>query len=143
MALQNPDIKLPAAPNPTPRIIAILFIVSLLVTAFVMNRKNAPQNEGSRTSPQGVQKVDAAAAQKRYGFALSEVAAQSGIRFTHTPPKLDTKLNHIMPEIAAMGASVSVVDFDRDGWNDLYVTDSGEGSRTTCTTTSTTARLRM
>jgi enediyne biosynthesis protein E4 len=127
MALQNPDLKIPAAPNPTPRIIAILFIVSLLVTAFVMNRKNEPKNDGPRTSPQGVQKVDVTAAVKRYGFALTEVAEQSGIHFTHTPPRLDARLNHIMPEIAAMGASVSVVDFDRDGWNDLYVTDSGEG----------------
>ena len=28
-----------------------------------------------------------------------------------------------------MGASVSVVDFDRDGWPDLYVVNSGEGSQ--------------
>ena len=33
-----------------------------------------------------------------------------------------------MPQIASMGAAVSVVDFDRDGWQDLYVTNSGEGS---------------
>jgi hypothetical protein len=28
-----------------------------------------------------------------------------------------------------MGAAVSIVDFDRDGWSDIYVTNSGEGSR--------------
>src|SRR4051794_15373564 len=28
-----------------------------------------------------------------------------------------------------MGASVSVCDFDRDGWPDLYATNSAEGSR--------------
>ena len=33
-----------------------------------------------------------------------------------------------MPQIASMGASVAVADFDRDGWQDLYVTNSGEGS---------------
>ena len=27
-----------------------------------------------------------------------------------------------------MGASVSVVDYNNDGWNDLYVTSSGPGS---------------
>ena len=27
-----------------------------------------------------------------------------------------------------MGAAVSIVDFDRDGWLDIYVTNSGEGS---------------
>src|SRR5260370_394849 len=34
-----------------------------------------------------------------------------------------------MPIIASMGASVTVVDFDRDGWPDLYVINSGEGTR--------------
>jgi enediyne biosynthesis protein E4 len=33
-----------------------------------------------------------------------------------------------MPEVASMGASVSIVDFDRDGWPDLYVTNSREGT---------------
>ena len=28
-----------------------------------------------------------------------------------------------------MGASVSIVDFDRDGWPEIYVTNSGEGSK--------------
>ncbi len=34
-----------------------------------------------------------------------------------------------MPQVASMGAAVSVVDFDRDGWADIYVTNSGEGSK--------------
>jgi hypothetical protein len=33
-----------------------------------------------------------------------------------------------MSQIASMGAAVSVADFDRDGWQDMYLTDSGEGS---------------
>ena len=33
-----------------------------------------------------------------------------------------------MPQVASMGASVAVADFDRDGWQDFYVTNSGEGS---------------
>ena len=28
-----------------------------------------------------------------------------------------------------MGAGASVVDFDRDGWQDIYLTNSGEGSQ--------------
>ena len=35
----------------------------------------------------------------------------------------------IMPEVASMGASVSIVDFDRDGWPDIYVTNSAIGSK--------------
>ena len=34
-----------------------------------------------------------------------------------------------MPQVASMGASVSIVDFDRDGWSDIYVTNSAEGSK--------------
>jgi hypothetical protein len=34
-----------------------------------------------------------------------------------------------MPQVASMGAAVSVVDVDADGHADLYVTNSGEGSR--------------
>ena len=33
-----------------------------------------------------------------------------------------------MPQVAAMGAAVAVADFDRDGWQDFYVTNSGEDS---------------
>ncbi len=65
----------------------------------------------------------------RYGFSFQESAAASGIRFKHTSPHLDPKLNHIMPQVASMGAAVSIVDFDRDGWADFYVTNSGEGSK--------------
>ena len=46
----------------------------------------------------------------------------------HDAPTLDAKLAHIMPQVASMGAAVSVVDVDRDGLADLYVTDSKEGS---------------
>ena len=63
-----------------------------------------------------------------YGFSLEEVARESGIDFVHRGPTLDAKLDHIMPHVAAFGAAVSVADFDRDGWQDLYVTNSGEGS---------------
>jgi len=67
---------------------------------------------------------------KRYGFYLREVSKKSGIDFTHeAPAKLDGKLDHIMPIIASMGASASVVDYDRDGWLDIYVVNSREGSK--------------
>src|ERR1700733_1971171 len=65
----------------------------------------------------------------RHGFHLQEVSHAAGIDFVHQSPVLDAKLAHIMPEVASMGGSVSVVDFDRDGWPDLYVTNSAIGSR--------------
>ena len=65
----------------------------------------------------------------RYGFYLQEVGQSSGINFAHKAPTLDPKLNHIMPQVASMGAGASIVDFDRDGWQDIYLTNSGEGSK--------------
>ncbi len=72
---------------------------------------------------------DRQSAASRYGFHFEEVSKQAGVGFTHTAPTLDPKLGNIMPQIASMGAGVAVSDFDRDGWSDFYVTNSGEGSK--------------
>lgn len=64
-----------------------------------------------------------------FGFYLEDIAGQSGVDFVHHPPKLDARLDHILPSIASMGASVSVVDFDNDGWNDFYLTTSRQGEQ--------------
>ena len=73
--------------------------------------------------------LDANAALARHGFYFQEVSRAAGIDFVHQAPTLDPKLKGIMPEVASMGASVSIVDFDRDGWPDIYVTNSKEGSK--------------
>jgi hypothetical protein len=73
--------------------------------------------------------ISTAEALARYGFALTESSKQSGIDFVHQAPRLDPKLSHIMEEVASMGAAVSVADYDRDGWDDFYVTNSGEGTK--------------
>lgn len=69
------------------------------------------------------------AASGRHGFRFSEQSAVAGLAHTHEGPTLDPQLAHIMPQVASMGAAVSVADFDRDGWPDLYVTNSREGAR--------------
>src|SRR5207248_1051422 len=91
-------------------------------TPMVMKRLAARGPAASRAP-------DPQAVVSRFGFRLEEVAKASGIDFVHRAPKLDAKLDHIMPQVASMGAAVSVADFDRDGWQDLYVVNSGEGSR--------------
>ncbi len=105
------------------RIAAILLFVGLIGATLVLNR-SSPSSGGAKPSPSGSKSEGPS----RYGFRLEEVSKASGIDFVHKAPTLDAKLAHIMPQIASMGAGVSAVDFDRDGWQDLYVTNSGEGS---------------
>jgi enediyne biosynthesis protein E4 len=83
--------------------------------ASVINRAERPVSSGT----------DALA---RYGFVLEESARRLGVDFVHQGPTFDKQLDHIMPQVASMGAAVAVADFDRDGWPDFYVTNSGEGS---------------
>jgi enediyne biosynthesis protein E4 len=72
--------------------------------------------------------VGTAATNNRYGFSLTESAHAMGVDFVHEAPVFDKSLEHIMPQVASMGAAVSVADFDRDGWPDFYVTNSADGS---------------
>ncbi|WP_263385179.1 CRTAC1 family protein [Granulicella arctica] len=100
--------------------LAIVF-ACLLAVPFLMKQRAARAVISS--------KFDGRTALARHGFYFEEVSHAAGIDFTHQAPELDAKLAHIMPQVASMGASVSVVDFDRDGWPDLYVTNSAIGSQ--------------
>ncbi len=101
------------------KIFIILLFAGLLATPLVIQRFYQKSETAS---------FDRETALERYGFYFEEVAKKSGVDFTHQAPKLDEKLSNIMPQIASMGAGVSVVDFDRDGWNDIYLTNSEKGS---------------
>jgi hypothetical protein len=62
------------------------------------------------------------------GLRLNEMAQQSGIEFVHQAPTLDSKLAHITPHVAALGACVSIADVNNDNWPDLYFTSSRFGA---------------
>ncbi len=96
------------------------FFVALLLVPLAYKRYQ-------QTKAPGASEGDAQAL-SRYGFYLQESAKASGIDFVHQAPTLDVKLSHIMEQVASMGAAVSIVDFDRDGWQDIYVVNSKEGS---------------
>src|SRR6186713_1762173 len=99
--------------------LALVFVALLATPAIIRRFRNPP-------APSAAVAGDPA---PRYGFQLTEVSRASGIEFVHQAPTLDPKLSHIMPQVASMGAAVAVVDVDADGHPDLYVTNSGEGSK--------------
>jgi hypothetical protein len=122
-SLPNATTDAPAdrSPRRVARVLVPLVFVALILTPVaVRHLASAPE-----LAPVG---ADRDANLERYGFALEEVAERSGIRFRHEAPRLDSELEPIMPAVASLGAAVSVVDFDRDGWQDVYVTSSALGS---------------
>jgi len=105
------------------RIVVAVLFAGLLVTPLAIKRLAVRRARSTATV------LDSNLALARYGFYLTEISREAGIDFVHQAPALDPKLNAIMPEVASMGASVSIVDFDRDGWPDIYVTNSAIGSK--------------
>src|SRR4051812_42286686 len=93
----------------------VQLVVALAAVAVLNRRAAATSVSGSSEAGQ------------RYGFRLEQVNRQAGIDFVHQAPTFDHQLDHIMPQIASTGASVSVADVDRDGWQDFYTTTSNEG----------------
>jgi enediyne biosynthesis protein E4 len=104
------------------RVLLGALFAGLLATPVVLKRVS--ERQAARDAA-----AELTAVRARYGFSFHEVAKASGIEFTHQAPSLDPRLDHIMPQVASMGAAVSIVDFDRDGWQDIYVTNSREGSQ--------------
>src|SRR6476620_4782406 len=96
-----------------------IVLVSSLVAIRVLNSQaTAAAHESAGGAP----------ADSRFGFKLEESAKSLGVDFVHQGPTFDSRLAHIMPQVASMGAAIAVADFDRDGWQDFYITNSGEGS---------------
>ena len=61
------------------------------------------------------------------GFALRDESAKAGINFRHHRPTFDPRIAGVEPHVAALGAAVSVADFDGDNHPDLYFTNSRFG----------------
>ncbi|MCI0435887.1 MAG: CRTAC1 family protein [Gemmatimonadetes bacterium] len=100
------------------RALAAALLLATIIGAIVLQRPAAV-----------VEAPDPDEAFSRYGFVLEDIAREVGIDFVHEAPALDPRLTPIMPLIASLGAGVAVVDYDRDGWPDLYATTSAIGAR--------------
>ena len=108
--------------GPLARIILAVIFLGLVISPWAIRRWQAHRESLAAN-------IDEQTALARHGFYFQEVSHAAGINFVHQAPTLDHQLDHIMPQVASMGAAVSIVDFDRDGLPDIYVTNSGEGSK--------------
>ena len=110
--------------------IAVVF-VGLLGVAAIRGSTGRLADVWRRVSGQAESRapaaLDDAEVLRRYGFRLNETARDCGIEFRHEAATLDAKLVHIMPLVNPMGAAAAIVDFDGDGWLDMYVVTSNEG----------------
>lgn len=60
---------------------------------------------------------------------FQDVAEKAGIDYRHTNRTFENKYANIMQGYTALGAAVAVADFDGDGFEDVFVTDSDEFGR--------------
>ncbi len=105
-----------------PRIVTTFVFVGLLAGTILLSVSGLSSEDNDEAG----KRVQAL---KQYGFYLALNNREMGIDFRHTSPELDPKLRHIERQIASIGASVSICDFDNDGWNDIYFTNSSIGSK--------------
>lgn len=103
-----------------PNIIVIIIFAGLLIGTSVPFHNDLLHLNDARQKQRSLDK---------YGFYLQPDNKESGIDFRHLCPQLDPKIKNIEPQIASMGASVSIVDYDKDGWDDIYFTNSRSGSK--------------
>lgn len=103
------------------QVIVALFFISLLLAPAAIKQFQEFQVDDT---PANLEEIIS-----RYGFYLQEATEEFGIEFTHVRPELDDKIEHINPQIASVGASVSVADVNNDGLQDLYFTNSEYGEQ--------------
>lgn len=69
-----------------------------------------------------------ARAAAQLGFHLREVSHEVGIDFRHAPARFDPRIANIADHVAGLGASVSIVDANGDGREDVFTTSSADGA---------------
>ena len=60
---------------------------------------------------------------------FEDVTRRAGVANKHTNRSFKNPYAHIMAGYTALGASAAVADYDGDGYDDVFVTDSMEGGK--------------
>ncbi|MEX0593255.1 MAG: FG-GAP-like repeat-containing protein [Balneolaceae bacterium] len=102
------------------KIVLFLFFAGLIATPALLREVEERQ--------MGERGMDRETALQRHGVWLQEVSRDVGIDFVHHRPTLDPLLEHIHEQVASVGASVSITDYNRDGFPDIYLTNSRFGA---------------
>lgn len=75
----------------------------------------------------GCERSNPSQSDQKIPAAFIDVTQQAGFNHRHHKPLLDQKLSHINAWVSSVGAAAAAGDYNRDGWIDLYVTDSRKG----------------
>lgn len=62
-------------------------------------------------------------------FRLDNITDEAGIDHRHEPFEIHDSLKNVASWLSAFSASVAVVDYDNDGWQDLYFNNARRGSQ--------------
>jgi hypothetical protein len=108
----TPTLRPPPIPPAAARGLALLCVFGGLALAAYLDRR----------------KVDVLGADGDAAIELVDATAAAGIELRHRVSPLDPRIDHIRDRILSVGAAVSAVDVDRDGWIDLYATNSAFGA---------------
>ena len=60
---------------------------------------------------------------------FSDITHQAGINYRHTNREFHNPYAKIMAGYTALGAAVAVGDYDNDGYDDIFATESAEGAK--------------
>ena len=93
-----------------------LAIGILVAAAALLGAGLLPAEEGAVKSP-------------RDGAYFVDIAGQAGVAAPHSNRTFRNPYANIMQGYTALGAAAAVADFDGDGWEDIYVTDSKADGR--------------
>src|ERR1700719_5366267 len=63
------------------------------------------------------------------GRWFEDITVKAGLSYKHTNRSFKNPYANIMEGYTALGASAAVADYDGDGYDDVFVTDSMEGGK--------------
>jgi len=94
-----------------------------ILTLLAATLLSAPASQAGAQDP-----AEPTPSNERPAIRFEEIAERAGVRFVHTPRSFEGRHKHqVLEMFTDGGAAVAVGDFDADGFEDLFITDSDTG----------------